>query len=276
MSRSQLILQKHNMNASSVIRLDFIYQEIARRMLERLDYIKISPQIILDIGSGLGIDSGLLGSKFPKASVLQLDNAINMLKFYRKSPNIFQKFFSRNSNHICADALHLPIENQSIDMVWSNLCLPYICDMEAYFKEIRRVLRLGGCFFATGLGVDSLLELREIGLQTFNFPDMHMIGDILVKLGFSHPVTDLEYIKLEYDSFADLLADVRIIGCGGTTSYKWLGRENYNGLEEKFVRVYQNGKVSLTLEVFCAHAWVDNPDLSSSSHKKILFYPRNK
>jgi malonyl-CoA O-methyltransferase len=266
------IQQKHNLNAPKVSKLDFIYQEIAKRMFDRLDYIKITPDTILDIGSGLGIDAKLLKSKFTKTSIIELDLSINILKQYQTKQGILKRLFANEMKHICADAVALPIRSQSVNLVWSNLCLPYIGDMEAYFKEIRRVLTLGGLFLVTGFGVDSLQQLRDVGLNTYNFPDMHIIGDILVKLGFSHPVTDLEYITLEYDSVDQLLSDIRIVGCGGAVKNcrSRLSKIQYNDLSNRFNQITKNGKIPLTLEVFYAHGWKDNVSLDLPDNKKII------
>lgn len=272
-------MQKHNKSANKLAAIDFIYQEIAKRMVERLDYIKVNPNLILDIGSGQGIDSKLLKQYFPKAQVIQLDNALEVLNHYKpENKGFIKKIMNKNDSYVCGDALNLPIQSQSVDIVWSNLALPYIEDMESYFKEIRRVLKVGGYFLVTGFGVDSLEQLRDVGLQTFNFPDMHIIGDILVKLGYTHPVTDLEYINLEYDSYKQLLKDVQVIGCGNAISpQKTFSRSNYDNLENNFNSLSKDKKIKLTLEVFYAHAWKDHVSLDLPDDKKIVqFYSQKK
>ena len=246
-------------------------------MFDRLDYIKITPDVILDIGCGMGIDAKLLKSKFTKTPIIELDLSINILQQYQTKQGLLKKIFANEMKHICADAVALPVKSQSVNLVWSNLCLPYIDDMEAYFKEIRRVLTLGGLFLVTGFGVDSLQQLREVGLNTYNFPDMHIIGDILVKLGFNHPVTDLEYITLEYDSVEQLLSDIRIVGCGGAGKNRCssLSKTGYNDLSNRFNKITKNGKIPLTLEVFYAHGWKDNVNLDLPDNKKIIqFHPK--
>ncbi len=246
-------------------------------MFDRLDYIKIIPDTILDIGSGMGIDAKLLKSKFTKTSIIELDLSINVLKQYQIKHGLLKKIFAGEMKYVCADAVSLPIKSQSVNLVWSNLCLPYIDDIEAYFKEIRRILTLGGLFLVTGFGVDSLQQLRDVGLNTYNFPDMHIIGDILVKLGFSHPVTDLEYITLEYDSIDQLLSDIRIVGCGGAVKNRRssLSKAGYKGLSDSFNKITKHGKIPLTLEVFYAHGWKDSISLDLPDNKKIIqFRPK--
>jgi len=252
---SKNVLHKMNSIAPKVQQLDFIIKEIGARMMDRLDYIKVNPEHVLDIGSGLGIDRQGLHKRYPKAGIYGVDIALNILKNYAPKKS-FVWLGKSHKNLICADALSLPIASQSMDLVWSNLTLPYIMDVRQYFTEINRVLKLGATFLVSGLGVDSLEQLRELGLATYNFPDMHLIGDTLVELGFSNPVTDLEYITLEYNTLDELLSDIRIIGCGSVLWHR-LSRADYESLQLNFDRISGNGKFPLTLEVFYAHAWKD-------------------
>lgn len=273
MNLSYEVAKKFNQNAPKIRQLDFIIEEISARMVDRLDYIKICPKQVLDIGYGLGVDKKNLSKYYPKADIYGIDIALTMLKNY--APKKFlAKWGKSYKNLICADGLNLPLASQSMDFVWSNLTLPYIVDIKQYFSEINRVLKLGAGFLVSGLGVDSLVQLRELGLATYNFPDMHLIGDTLIELGFSNPVTDLEYITLEYDNLDDLLSDVRIIGCGGVLRHN-LNRVQYKNLQANFAKMSNNGKCPLTLEVFYAHAWKDNIRRDLVSGRSVIqFHPK--
>jgi malonyl-CoA O-methyltransferase len=270
---SNNILIKMNRIAPKVQQLDFILKEVATRMLDRLDYIKIDPKRVLDMGYGLGIGSEGLRKRYPKANIYGLDIAINMLKHYAPKRKL-AKWSKSYKNLICADILNLPVAAQSMDFVWSNLTLPYVTDMKQYFAEINRVLKVGATFLVSGLGVDSLVQLRELGLATYNFPDMHLIGDTLVELGFSNPVTDLEYITLEYDKLDDLLSDIRIVGCGAKLRHH-ISKAEYKNLQANFDKISKNGKFPLTLEIFYAHAWKDKIRGDLVSGRSIIqFYPK--
>ena len=267
---------KLNHNASKLISLEFIYQEIAKRMFTRMDYIKINPKMILDLGSGINIDSNLLNKNFPNANVINIDIALNVLKHYRPQTNFFKKILKTPSINICANATTLPLISQSIDLVWSNLMLPYITNIDALFSEIHRILKLQGMLLISGLGVDSLIQLRQIGFRTYNFPDMHIIGDILVKHEFSNPVTDIEYITLEYDNFNQLLQDIRVAGCGFSIDMpNTLTKSQYLSLQNNFLSMTKNGKTPLTLEIFYAHAWKDKIKTHIDDQTNIIqFMPR--
>ncbi|MDH4286567.1 MAG: methyltransferase domain-containing protein, partial [Gallionella sp.] len=57
-----------------------LQREVCSRMLERLDYVKLQPARILDVGSGTGWGARQLAQRYPAAQVIELDIAIGMLQ----------------------------------------------------------------------------------------------------------------------------------------------------------------------------------------------------
>ena len=57
----------------------FLPREIAQRMRERLDYIKVNPASVLDAGCGAGDDLPGLRERFPEAPVFGTDLSQSML-----------------------------------------------------------------------------------------------------------------------------------------------------------------------------------------------------
>ncbi len=56
-----------------------LQREIADRMLERLDYVRLEPRTILDLGAGTGYAIVPLQRRYRKARVLAADFALNMV-----------------------------------------------------------------------------------------------------------------------------------------------------------------------------------------------------
>lgn len=253
---SNNLIEKRFNNTSNIDSLHSFYNEFAIRMLDRLDCIKINPKLILELGSGVGADIRVLNEKFSNATFILLDIAFNLLTQQREYLKI------------CADASKIPLKQQSIDLIWSNLLLPYIPSYKVFFQEVKRVLKNDGILLMSGLSLDSLKELRQIGLNTANFPDMHVVGDLLIELGFKDPVLDLEIVTLKYDSFKDMLFEVRSVGAGANFAQNGikLTKQLYFDLEKKYLQTVGN-EFALTLEVFYIHAW--NQD---NSRDIIKFY----
>lgn len=253
MVNKKLVKTLLNRHASRIPALEFVFLELAQRMMTRLDYIKINPNVLLDCGSGLGYDSRLLKEKYPNATILSMDIARNLLCLCQDKPKGFRKWFgTKGKRHlVCADALKLPFANSSIDFYYSNLLLAYLDEPMLMIREMRRVLASDRGFCIAGLGVDSLKELRQFGLYTHNFPDMHDIGDMLLSAGFSNPVVDTEYLVLDYEHLQTLVQDIKLVGAGAA-----FGKSGYfsrHKLQE--LKTHYQMPSKLTLEIFVAHGW---------------------
>src|SRR5580692_10982180 len=65
--------------ASSFADVAFLSREVAQRMRERLDYIKIDAQKVLDAGCGQGDDLPSLMARFAQSTVFGIDASHRML-----------------------------------------------------------------------------------------------------------------------------------------------------------------------------------------------------
>ncbi len=65
--------------AASFGEVAFLPREVAQRMRERLDYIKIAPATILDAGCGRGDDFAPLAERFAQSAVFGIDASGRML-----------------------------------------------------------------------------------------------------------------------------------------------------------------------------------------------------
>ncbi len=146
----------HDYDASAVLQ-----REVCQRMLEKLDYIKLQPSRVLDVGSGTGWGTRQLGERYPKAEITALDIALGMLQVARGTSSWWNKLFSaKRENFLCADVEALPIASNSVEMVWSNLALQWCNDLPATFVELQRVIKVDGLLMFSSFGVDTLQELR--------------------------------------------------------------------------------------------------------------------
>jgi malonyl-CoA O-methyltransferase len=73
------VARQFDRRASRLAEVDFLLREVQRRMFSRLEYIKIEPSVVLDIGCGLGQGAQCLAARFPLAQVVAADLSQNMV-----------------------------------------------------------------------------------------------------------------------------------------------------------------------------------------------------
>ncbi len=267
----------------------FLQQEVARRLDERLEVMQIAPQTLLDAGCGTGYAFPLLRTRYPKAQLIGLDIASGMLRqagARQTKPRGWRKWLSpfmpsaSPPTLICADIERLPFKKDSLDMVWSNLTLQWVGDLEGCLRQLHRVIRPGGLFIFSTFGPDTLKELRQAfadvdGYAHVNrFVDMHDIGDMLVHAGFAQPVMEMEYLTLTYADLKTLLRELKAIGADTVLEGRrpgLMGRGQWQRLNANYERLRRDGRLPATFEVIYGHAWAGRKDRLADGRQVIAF-----
>lgn len=237
-----------------------LQHEVGRRMLERLDYVKIVPRRILDIGCGTGLITELLMQRYPKADLVALDFALPMLARARRRGR-----WRRRPRCLCADLDDLPLAGQSFDLIFANASLQWSTRPAETFVDIARVLRPGGLFMFSSFGPDTLTELRAAWAavdgrpHVHGFIDMHDYGDMLMAAGLADPVMDVERITLTYGDARQLMREIKLIGAGNASLERQrglVGRERIDRVCAAYERFRDaDGRLPVSYEVVHGHAW---------------------
>lgn len=249
-----------------------LQREVCSRMLERLDYVKLQPSRILDVGSGTGWGTRQLAQRYPDVQLVALDIAIGMLQASRGQAGWWQKLFGgAKQAYVCADVEALPLAANSVELVWSNLALQWCNDLPATFAGLHRVLKTDGLLMFSTFGPDTLKELRQAfhGVDAHNhlnrFADMHDIGDMLTHSGFAEPVMDMEYLTLTYDDVRGVLHDLKRIGAHNATGGRGqglMGKQAWARLLDNYEKLRRDDKLPATYEVVYGHAWKAQPRMT--------------
>ncbi len=237
-----------------------LQQEVLKRLIERLHYMRHRPATIIDLGCGTGNSIPDLQKAYPKARVVALDIAPAMLSQARKR---FRRWSKKRL--VEADMEQLPFADASFDLVFSSLALPWSNDIGATLKELARVSSHDSLLLFASLGPGTLAELEaswralDSHPHVHGFVDMHDVGDAMMAAGFVQPVVDAETIRMEYAEFGDLFDDLRKSGSSnahvgrrrGLTAAKQLRL-----LEESYRQQgFENGKFIVSYEIVYGHAW---------------------
>jgi malonyl-CoA O-methyltransferase len=254
-------------------------------MLERLDYVKLSPRRILDAGAGPAPQAAQLERRYPRAQQVSLDLSLKML---REPParGLIQRLTGRGKRTaVCAELARIPLGSRSISLVWSNMALHWASDVQSALAEFHRLLEVDGLLMFSTLGPDTLKELRSAfaviagSSRVHAFVDMHDLGDMLVAAGFSAPVMDTETITLTYPRVEALTADLRATGqtCALAQRPRGLmtpGR--WQRVRAALAHGASEGRLPATMEVVYGHAWKPAPKVTSEGHPivKLARRPR--
>jgi malonyl-CoA O-methyltransferase len=272
----------------------FLPREIAQRMRERLDYIKVAPSSVLDAGCGAGEDIPALRERFPDAPVFGSDLSHGMLTralHHDAGDTSWRRFLpaslgkalgARGPRFAQADFSALPFAAGAFEFIWSNLALHWHSRPDLVFPEWQRVLKVNGLLMFSTLGPDTLKELRGAYAEVeaahgvasrkhvIDFVDMHDLGDMLVESGFEIPVMDQEVLTITYKSPESLLADVRRWGAypfereaSSSAAARRLHKALLAALE---ARRRADGTIALTFEVIYGHAWKAVPRTTAEGH----------
>lgn len=236
-----------------------LQREIADRLLERLDYVRLEPRRVLDLGCGTGYAIPPILRRYRGAQVIALDFALSMLQRARRRGG-----WLRRPLCLCADAETLPLAEGSVDLVISNATLQWCNAPEQTFQECLRVLRPGGLLMFTTFGPDTLKELRAAWSEIDGyshvspFPDMHDLGDALVRSRFADPVMDAERLTVTYERLTDLMADLKGVGARNATGQRprgLTGPRRLNALAAAYEASRCDGRLPASYEVIYGHAW---------------------
>jgi malonyl-CoA O-methyltransferase len=234
-----------------------VHAELRARLLERLDVVRLNPNVVLDLGAGTGHSTRALQDRYGSAHVVALDISTRMLAQARKQQRFLKRF-----GRIAADAHQLSIKSASVELVFSNLMLQWCADPDRVFAELARVLKPHGLLTFTTLGPDTLRELRTAWddhvVHVHRFIDMHDIGDALLRAGFAEPVMDTERLTVTYRDLDSLFRELKGSGSTNLASGRpraLRSREREERARAAYPLLEANAVLPVTLEVIYGHAW---------------------
>lgn len=260
----QLISGRHSRRrferaAANFAEVDFVHAVAREGLLERLAPMLIEPEVIVDLGSGAGAGARQLAARYPDSEVLAVDRSPAMLQQLQQGGDP-----PANIRALHAEAETLPLQKESVDLVFASLLLPWLNDPAIVFRRVAEVLRPGGLFVFSGLGPDTLRELRKAWAQVDQhghvhfFDDMHNVGDALVRAGLADPVLDVDHLTVTYADPARLFRDLTAAGARNSLVGRkstLTGRGEFHKMELALRAQMEGGRLPITVELVYGHAW---------------------
>ncbi|MBL6664909.1 MAG: methyltransferase domain-containing protein [Rickettsiales bacterium] len=170
------------------------------------------------------------------------------------------------NNKIIADEDEMHFEENSFDVIVSNLNLHFINDIPAFLMDVKRILKKDGIFIASFFGEENLNELAHVlhlvqnerfgGVSPMMPPtiDVKTAAMLLQKAGFENPISDFDKIEVLYSQISNLFKDIKNMGQGNilqARSKRFFTRGFLQEICKKYFDEYSDSskKVKATFEV---------------------------
>jgi malonyl-CoA O-methyltransferase len=244
----------------------WLHEEVARRMLERLQWIKLRPHRWTHwepVRGGQAAHAALREHCGTEVSVVERQPVC-----LQAARRLWQPAWWRPGRW--SGAGFSEPEAGSQDMVWANMALHQEAAPQELLARWHRLLKVDGFVMFSCLGPDSAVELHRL-YQELGWPpagqaltDMHDWGDMLVQIGFAEPVMDMERLTLTFESAERLLAELAELGrnvhparFASLRGRRWKQRL-LSAIEAQVPR-QPDGRLSLTFELIYGHAIKPQP-----------------
>ncbi|MEK7245484.1 MAG: methyltransferase domain-containing protein [Pseudomonadota bacterium] len=251
---------------------DFLFREVAERLLDRLDDVTRGFPLALDLGCRTGLIGQLRKDRGRIETLIQCDLSEAMARAAGPPAAVI-------------DEESLPFAPATFDLVLSALALHWINDLPGALVQIRSILKPDGLFLGALFGGDTLKELRralteaELALQggagprVAPFADVRDLGALLQRAGFALPVVDADLIPVSYADPLRLMRDLRGMGEANAVAARRAGfsrRGLFAAAAERYRRAVMpvdmhshdaqaDGRVVATFEIVYLTAWAPHP-----------------
>ncbi|KAK0230411.1 S-adenosyl-L-methionine-dependent methyltransferase [Armillaria fumosa] len=259
--------------------VDYVRNEVADRLLERLEDIKRRFNTVLDLGSGPGHFARLLGAENATRCIM-VESSEKTL--YRDPDTTFEVPVERI--HADEEELLQVVEPNSQEAIVSCLSLQWINDLPGMLVQINKALRPDGLFLGAMFGGETLFELRtslqlaevdrEGGISPHVSPmtDTRDVSNLLGRAGFTLLTVDIDEVKVAYPSMWELMDDLRDMGESNAIIGRrhFIHRDTLTAASAIYKELHGNEDrtVPATFQVIFMIGWKPDPSQAKSVDKK--------
>ncbi|KAL6709352.1 hypothetical protein ACN47E_001759 [Coniothyrium glycines] len=286
-SNQQKWMQKERAasNTESSRGVDYLRDEVASRLCERvLDINRHFPKV-LDLGANAGNIARALtlpsedapdnGPRSKRIGTITAADSSGTL-LHRDADLPFNKEIDIIREVLPTSEL-LPYEPNSFDAVLSSLSLHWINDLPSVLAQVNNILKPDSPFIGVMMGGDSLYELRTAlqlaeldrrgGVATHTSPlaDVKDVGGLLQKAGFTLLTVDVDDIIVDYPDTFTLMKDLQAMGESNAVITREKGaihRDVLLAAEGIYKELHGNedGSLPATFRLIFMIGWKPSPD----------------
>ncbi|XP_039280299.1 arginine-hydroxylase NDUFAF5, mitochondrial [Nilaparvata lugens] len=253
---------------------DYLKDEVGFRLADRIFDIKRKFKLAIDLGCGRGHVTKNVTA-----------DAVEKLIICDSSPSQLEQAASPEKGvdfeRVLLDEESLfPFEDNSVDLVISNLSLHWVNDLPGVFSKIKNCLVNDGVLLLSLFGGDSLYELRcslqladlerkgGVSAHISPFVKPQDLASLLHRCGFNMITIDVDEICIGYPSMFELMNDIKGMGENNAASKRsvHLDRDTMFAAAAIYQELYGRegegggGGVAATFQILYAVGW--KPDAS--------------
>jgi SAM-dependent methyltransferase len=255
----ELLVRRRDRAARGGSLPDFLLRRVADDIAERLEIIRRTFPVALNLGAQQGLLSRRIRTLESVGTVIDAESSPCLLAMC-------------DGPAVLADEELLAFAPASLDLVVSGLALQFVNDLPGTLAQIRHALKPDGLLLAALLGGATLRELREAWIlaedeiaggaspRVAPFADVRDLGALLQRAGFALPVVDADTVTVNYSSPLALMGDIKAMGASNMLADRSRRPVTRNLLSraadiyvERFARA--DGRVPATFEILALTAW---------------------
>lgn len=267
---------------------DYLREEAASRICDRIDDISRSFPLALELGSyrshvynvinnreNLRGDTGGVGGIEMLYQCDTLPEEIVRANF-ASSQNLNENPIIVQTEYFQVDNEMLPFKEHSFDMVLSSLSLHWVNDLTSTFAQIKSSLKPDGVFIGAMLGGSTLEELKyclylaELERRGGTAPHVSPfilpsdVAALMQSAGFALPTVDIDTITISYPDAFSLMEHLQYMGennCDLRRNFH-VGKDTLLAAAAIYKELFglEDGSISATFQIIYVIGWA--PDES--------------
>ncbi len=257
------LIRRRRARAAALGPATFLLDRVAGDLAERLGAVRRRFDLALDLGTpGEAVRAALIG--------------VGSIGAIVKTDTLPASGVAGADKIVAADEEALPFGDGALDLVVSALALQFVNDLPGVLVQIRRALKPDGLFLAALFGGETLTELRQsfaaaeseveggASPRVAPFADLRELGALLQRAGFALPVTDVDRVRVRYESAFGLMHDLRRMGATNALVARRrapLKRATLHRMAEIYAQRFADadGRVRATFEIVWLSGWAPHP-----------------
>lgn len=212
-----------------------------------------APQSIVDLGCGTGFLTTELLKDFSTTRLVAIDIALSMVQNTKTKLKQYE-----NINYICADAEFLPLQENSVDHIFSNVALQWCTNLADVFEGFNKILNFNGRLSFSTFGPATLQELKLAWSEVDNYShvnNFYSADELLLFLqnaGFVDIRIQTKQYQSKYQSVMKLMHELKGIGAHNSLAgrnKKITRKSDLHKMISNYEKMKINGLIPATYDV---------------------------